>query len=81
MDLQDLACSRWQHCGIQGKKEGIDYEETFALVMSQVYVEQPLGVETHDMHTHVCKLKKALYELRRNPWDRTYSYIRSLKIT
>ena len=47
----------------------------------QLYVEQPLGVETHDMKTHVCKLKKALYELKRNPWDRTYSHIRSLKIT
>ena len=30
---------------------------------SQVYVEHPLGVETHDMKTHVCKLKKALYNL------------------
>ena len=40
---------------------------------------QPLEVETHDVKTHVCKLKKALYELRRNPWDNTY--IRSLKIT
>ena len=27
----------------------------------------------------VCKLKKALYELRRNPWDKTY--VRSLNIT
>ena len=45
---------------------------------SQVYVEQPLGVETHDRQTRV---KKALYELRRRPWDRTYSYIRILKIT
>ena len=42
MDLQDLACSRWQHHGIQGKirrqgfswKEGIDYEETFAATRS-----------------------------------------------
>ena len=48
MDLQDPACSRWQHRGIQGKKEGIDYEETFAPVTSQVYVEQPQGGETHD---------------------------------
>ena len=31
------------------------------------------------MQTHVCKLKKALYELRRNPWDITY--MRRLKIT
>ena len=51
------------------------------VVNEEVYVEQPLGVETHDMQTHVCKLKKALYELRRHPWDRIYSYIRSLKIT
>ena len=81
MDLQDPSFSRWKHHGIQGKKEVIDYEETFAPVTSQVYVEQPLGVETHGRKTHACKLKKALYKLRRHPWDRTYSYIRSLKIT
>ena len=40
---------------------------------------QPLEVETHDNQTHVCKLKKALYELRRHPWDNTY--MRSLNIT
>ena len=40
---------------------------------------QPLGVETHDMQTHVCNLNKALYELRRNPWDNIY--MGSLKIT
>ena len=45
----------------------------------EVYVEHPLGVETHDRKTHVCKLKKALYELRRNAWDKTY--MRSLNIT
>ena len=73
------------------KKEGIDYEETFApiarytsirsvlslavvmkwkihqmdvkttflngVVEEEVYVEQPLGFETHDRETHVCKLK------------------------
>ena len=53
MDLQDTTCSRWKNYGIQVKKEGIDYEETFALVTSQVYIEQPLGVETHDKKTHV----------------------------
>ena len=34
---------------------------------------KPLEVETHDRKTHVCKLKKALYELKRHPWDNTYS--------
>ena len=33
---------------------------------------QPLEVKTHDNKTHVCKLKKALYELRRHPWDNIY---------
>ena len=51
------------------------------VVKEEVYVEQPLGVETHDRKTYVCKLKKALYELRRHPWDNTYSYMKSLKIT
>ena len=53
------------------QKEGIDYEKTFAPVTSQVYVEEPLGVEIHDRQTHVCKLKNPLYELRRHPWDNT----------
>ena len=30
------------------QKEGTDYEETFAPMTSQVYVERSLGVETHD---------------------------------
>ena len=45
----------------------------------EVYIEQPLGVETHDRKTHLCKLKNALYKLNRHPWDNTY--MRSLKIT
>ena len=49
------------------------------VVKEEVYVEQPLGVETHDRKTHVRKLKKALYELIRHPWDSTY--MKSLKIT
>ena len=40
---------------------------------------QPLEVKTHERQTHVFKLKKALYELGRHPWDNTY--MRSLKVT
>ena len=80
------------------QKEGIDYDETFALVArytsiraimvlaaklgwklqqmdvkttflngvveEEMYVEQPLGFDTHDMQTHVCRLRKALYSLK-----------------
>ena len=32
------------------------------VVEEEVYVEKPLGFETHDRETHVCKLKKSLYD-------------------
>ena len=31
------------------------------VIEEEVYVEQPLGFETHDKESHVCRLKKALY--------------------
>ena len=34
------------------------------VVEEDMYVEQPLGFETHDKETHVCKLKKVLYGLK-----------------
>ena len=34
------------------------------VVEEEVYVEQPLGFETHDRNTPVCILKKALYGLK-----------------
>ena len=34
------------------------------VVEEEVYVEQPLGFETHDKETHVSKLKKSLYSLK-----------------
>ena len=47
---------------------GIDYKETFVATRN-----------THDRKNHVCKRKKALYEIRRHPWDNTY--MRSLMKT
>ena len=100
------------------QKEGIDYEDTFAplvsytsirsilaldavlkwnihkmyvkttflngVVKGEVYLEQPLGFETHDRETHVCKLKKALYGLNQAPrtWhDMMDSFLMSLGFT
>ena len=59
----------------------MDVKKTFfnGVVEEEVYVEQPLGLETRDRQTHVCKLKKALYELRRHTWDNTDT--RSFNIT
>ena len=31
----------------------------------EVYVEQPLGFETHDRESHVCRLKKATQDMVR----------------
>ena len=37
------------------------------VVEEEVHVEQPLGFETHDRETHVCKLKKYMYGLQQEP--------------
>ena len=39
----------------------MDVKTTFlnGVVEKEVYVEKPLGFETHDRETHVCKLRKA----------------------
>ena len=54
------------------------------VVEEEVYVEQPLGFETHDRKTHVCKLKKALYGLKQAPrtwYDMMDSFLMSLGFT
>ena len=53
----------------------MDIQTTFLIgvIEEEVYVEQSLGVKTNDRETHVCKLKKVMYKLRRHPWDNTYS--------
>ena len=54
------------------------------VVKEEVYVEQPLGFETHERKTHVWKLKKALYGLKEAPrtwYYRMDSFLMSLGIT
>ena len=49
-----------------------------------MYVEQPLGFETHDRESHVCRLKKALYGLKQAPktwYDKINSFLSSLGFT
>ena len=46
---------------------GVTTTFLIGVVEEEVYVEQPLGFETHDRQTHVCKLKKALYGLKHAP--------------
>ena len=47
----------------------------------EMHIEQLLEQGTLYKEPHMRKLKKDLYELKRHPWDSTYSYMRSLKIT
>ena len=51
------------------------------VVEEDVYIEQPLGFETHDKESHVCILKKALYGLKQAPrtwYGRIDSFLSSL---
>ena len=64
----------------------MDVKKTFlnGVVEVEVYVEQPLGFETHERKTHVCKLKKDLYGLKKEPmtwYDRMDSFLMSLGFT
>ena len=54
------------------------------VVEEEVYMEQPLGFETHERKTHVCKLRKALYGLKQAPrtwYDMMDSFLMSLGFT
>lgn len=44
----------------------MDVKVTFLnkVIEEEVYIEQPEGFETHEKHTHVCRLKKTLHGLK-----------------
>eukprot|EP00253_Pinus_taeda_P014859 PITA_14859 len=47
----------------------MDVKTTFlnGVIEEEVYVEHPIGFETHEKKSHVCTLKKALYGLKQTP--------------
>lgn len=64
----------------------MDVKTTFlnGVVEEEVYMEQPLGFETHDPQSHVSRLKKALYGLKQAPrtwYGRIDSFLMSLGFT
>ena len=68
------------------KIQQMDVRTSFlnGVVEEEVYVEQPLGFETHDSESHVCRLKKALYGLKQAPrtwYNRIDSFLSSLGFT
>eukprot|EP00253_Pinus_taeda_P032168 PITA_32168 len=51
------------------------------LIEEEVYIEQPEGFNTHEKSTHVCRLKKALYGLKKAPrawYGRIDNYLQRL---
>ena len=64
----------------------MDIKTTFlnGVVEEEVYAEHPLGFETRDRETHVCKLNKSLYSLKQEPrtwYDRKNNFLMSLGFT
>lgn len=54
------------------------------VIEEQVYIDSPQGFVIHGKESHVCKLKKALYELKQAPkawYARIDSYLMSLGFT
>ena len=54
------------------------------VVEEEVYVEQPLGFETHDRESHACRLNKSLYGLKQAPktwYNRIDNFLSSLGFT
>ena len=54
------------------------------MIEEEVYIEHPQGFEVEDRRTHVCKLKKAMYDLKQVPrasYGRIDSFLMSLDFT
>ena len=71
---------------LKQKLQQMDVKTLFlnGVVEEEVYVEQPLRFETHDRQSHVCRLKKALYDLKQAPrtwYGRIDSFLMSLGFT
>jgi hypothetical protein len=68
------------------KLHHIDVKTTFlnGVIEKEVYIEKPQGFEVEDRKTHVCKLKKAMYEYKQAPrawYGRIGSFLTSLGFT
>ena len=64
----------------------MDVKTTFlnVVIEEEVYIEQPQGFEVEDRKTHVCRLKKYLYGLKKSPrawYGRIDSFLMSLGFT
>jgi hypothetical protein len=68
------------------KVHQMDMKTTFlnGEIKEEVYVEQPQGFEVHDRETHVCRLKKDLYGLKKAPrawYDKIDNFLMILGFT
>lgn len=47
----------------------MDVKSTFlnGVVEKEIYIEKPKGFETYDQGSHVCRLKRLLYGLKKVP--------------
>jgi hypothetical protein len=68
------------------KLHQMDMKKTFlnGVIEEYVYIEQPQGFKVEDRKTHVCKLKKDLYGLKKAPrswYGRIDSFLTSLGFT
>jgi hypothetical protein len=61
----------------------MDVKTTFlnGEIEEEVYIEQPNGFVIHEKESHVCRLKKAMYELKKSPrawYENIDGYLMSL---